>query len=614
MKNSVAQVVFDLPVEGPFDYDVPQAFRSSIQVGHRVLAPFHVKTLIGYVVTLKEQSDFPQLKSIVSVLDRHPVVSGMMLENAKDFAREYYCSLGEAIATFLPSSFKKRRGEIVFSPGSASAGDGTANISAIRDLSLQKFWPKISEAMGSALARGLQVMVVVPENDRISAIADEIRTRFSQSLAIFDKEASDKDQVERWTMIKEGKLSLIVGSRSAVFAPAERLGLIVMLEEDHFSYKQDQTPFYHARQVALLRAQRERFDLIFVSRFVSVQLKYFLDQRKIPIADVEQPSRTLVKQLVDLSNYKYRKNQAISIPLQCAIEKTLAQKGKVLLVMNKKGFGSFGSCAKCQHVLKCPRCDVPLTFLYQEQKVVCRHCQYTSDRPAACPQCQGAYVNFSGMGIEKLESEASRLFPTAKVQCYSGDTAQPPDRCDIVVATQVFTRLHGMSFQLSCVMDVDSELNRLDFQAAEKTFALLTDLEAMTHNVVYLQARLKDNYCLKAFLKNNTKTFYKHELALRRELQFPPFVHLAEIVTRSVSSQAALQQSQRLYEELVKKNGKKFSFAEPQVLSLARLRDKYRFAIVAKGRSRAELLQLIRRTLSKAKKMSQTTTVVNLEP
>ncbi len=614
MKNSVAQVVFDLPVEGPFDYDIPQALQPSIQVGHRVLAPFHVKTLIGYVVALKDESAFPQLKSILKVLDQNPVVSTAMLQYAKDFSQEYYCSLGEAIATFLPSNFKKRKKGIDFSVGISQRNDAPARTMVIRDESLCSFWPAVSEPIAAAIEKNQQVMIVVPENDRIPELAQQVQKRFARPLAIFDKEASSKDQERDWIAIQEGKCCFILGSRSAIFAPAQRLGLIIMLEENNFSYKQDQTPFYHARQAVLLRARSENISLIFVNRFVSVQLQHIIQKEKIAVTQIRSRAHAPTKQLIDLSNYKYRKNQAISIPLQCAIERTLAQKGKVLLVMNKKGFGSFGSCAKCQHVLKCPRCDVPLTFLYQEQKIVCRHCQYKADRPSACPQCQGAYVNFSGMGIEKLESEVSRLFPSAKVQCYSNDTDKPSEHCDIIIATQIFTRLYGMTFQLSCAMDVDSELNRLDFQAAEKTFALLTDLEAMTQDTLYVQARLKDNDCLKTFLKNKIKDFYKQELALRRELQFPPFVHLAQIVTRSTNSQAAFQRSQRLYEEFMKKSGKKFSFAESQVLSLARLRDQYRFAIVAKSRSRSHLMRFIRTTLKHVKKAGPTTTVVNMEP
>ena len=615
MKNSIAQVVFDLPLEGPFDYFVPESLRLSIQIGHRVLVPFHVKTLIGYVVGLQEKSAFPQLKSIMGLLDKNPVVSESMVAYAKDFAQEYYCSLGEAIATFLPSSFKKRKSEIVFAPVPSQQNDIPADVCAIHDASLQKFWPKLAERITAVLARNLQVMIIVPENDSIPLVVKEIQDRFTQPLAVFDKEASDKDQAKSWVAIKEGNFSFIIGSRSAIFAPAQRLGLIVMLEENNFSYKQDQSPFYHTRQVVFLRAKRENIALIFVNRFFSVQLQHFLNKEKILVIDIDSPSKGLVRQLIDLSNYKYRKNQAISIPLQCAIEKTLVQGGKVLLVMNKKGFGSFGSCAKCQYILKCPRCDVPMTFLYQEKKIVCRHCQYKADRPATCPQCQGAYVNFSGMGIEKLESEVSRIFPSAKVQCYSSETAVQPQHCDIVIATQIFTRLNGkMMFQLSCVMDVDSELNRLDFQAAEKTFALLTDMEALTQGAIYIQARLKDNDCLKAFVKGKAKVFYKEELALRRELQFPPFIHLAEIVTRSTNSQAALQQSQQIYEALTKKHDKRFSFTESQILSLARLRDQYRFAIVAKSRSRSALLSFIRQTLKKVKKTGRTTTVVNMEP
>ncbi|HQL41711.1 MAG TPA: hypothetical protein PLO93_05410, partial [Candidatus Omnitrophota bacterium] len=224
MKNSVAQVVFDLPVEGPFDYDIPQMLQPSIQVGHRVLAPFHVKTLIGYVVALKDESAFPQLKSILKVLDQNPVVSMTMLQYAKDFSQEYYCSLGEAIATFLPSNFKKRKKGIDFSIGTSQRNDTLARTMVIRDESLCSFWPAVSEPIAAAIEKNQQVMIIVPENDHIPDLAQQVQKRFARPLAIFDKEASSKDQERDWIAIQEGKCCFVLGSRSAIFAPAQRLG------------------------------------------------------------------------------------------------------------------------------------------------------------------------------------------------------------------------------------------------------------------------------------------------------------------------------------------------------------------------------------------------------
>ena len=283
--------------------------------------------------------------------------------------------------------------------------------------------------------------------------------------------------------------------------------------------------------------------------------------------------------------------------------------------MNKKGFGSFGVCAKCQHILKCPRCDVPLTFLYESKQVVCRYCNHHAPHPSVCPECHGAYLNFSGMGIEKLESEVARFFPSARVQCYAKENETPPHDFDILIATQAVVRLDGvLRFDVTCAVQIDSELNRLDFQAAESTFSLLTHLRAMTKEKLFIQTHLRDNYCLKAVIENKPALFYKKELVLRKELHFPPFASMAEIVLRSTDEQAAMRQAELLFDALTKESKKGIEVLAPQVLSLARLREQYRFVIVVKGKSRKILTGLIRKGLGLIQRGSKTIVTVNLYP
>jgi primosomal protein N' (replication factor Y) len=415
--------------------------------------------------------------------------------------------------------------------------------------------------------------------------------------------------------VKEGKAKIVVGTRSAIFAPVISLGLIIMFDENNFSYKQDQSPFYHARQVAFMRACEEHADFIFVNRAPSLELYHLIQKKKVNVIVASPDDVPCASQVIDMSNYKYGKSQLISIPLSHAIEKVLSNKGKVLLVMNKKGFGSFGVCAKCQHILKCPRCDVPLTFLYESKEIACRYCNHRAPYPSVCPQCKGAYLHFTGMGIEKLESEVARSFPTARVQCYAKENEAPPKDFDILIATQAVVRLdESLRFDLTCVVQIDSELNRLDFQAGESAFSLLTHLKAMTSDKLFVQTHLRDNYCLKALMENKPALFYKKELALRRELHFPPFAHMAEIVLRSTDKEAALRKGDLLFGILNEKKVKGIEILPLQVLSLARLRDQYRFVIVIKGKSRKVLVGLIRKALATVQRGSKTITTVNVSP
>ncbi len=617
MNNKIAQVVVDLPVEGPFDYEIPSSLASGVALGHRVLVSFQTKTLIGYVVGLKATSAFKRLKPILEVLDKNPALSSSMLDLARDFAHDYCCSLGQAIATFLPAYFKKTKKAVEFSINDERCENKRQNqIVVVQDALFKYFWPLVVERMHKAIADNADVIVLVPENDRIAWVVEQLKSAgLDQPVAILDKQLKEKDQIADWVLVKEGKVKIVIGTRSAIFAPVVSLGLIVVLDENNFSYKQDQSPFYHARQVALMRAKQNNADLLFVVRSLSLELYYFLQKKKAQLFSIPLRDQVCLSQVIDMTNYKYGKSQLISIPLSHAIEKVLSAQGKILLVMNKKGFGSFGVCAKCQHILKCPRCDVPLTFLFETKEVVCRYCNHRAPYPTACPQCHGAYLHFSGMGIEKLESEIARRFPSARVQCYAKESETSPKDFDILIATQAVVRLDAqLCFDLTCVVQVDSELNRLDFQAGESAFSLLTHLQAMTKEKLLMQTHLRDNYCLKAVTQQNPTLFYKKELALRRELQFPPFTHIVEIVVRSTDQPSALGQAEFLFTTLNEKKIKGIEILPVQTLALARLRDQYRFVIVVKGKSRKALVGLIRQALAMIPRGSKTMTTVNVSP
>lgn len=620
MSSKIAQVVVDIPVAGPFDYEVPSALAVQAKLGHRVLVSFQTKILVGYIVGFKDKSAFRYLKPVLSLLDKEPALTPLDLELAKEFSTHYCCSLGHAIAAFLPVVFKKTKKEIVFAkvaqPQAVAALDSANEMLALQDLSFKNFWPVLTERIQNALRQDLGVIILVPETTRFTPLLAELKTRgISEIPTIFDKKLKDKEQIANWTLIKESKARLVVGRRSAIFAPVSRLGLIVMFEEGNFSYKQDQSPFYHAREVALMRAKIENAGLVFVVRTLSVALYGLLKKKELKVIDVSKNEKPADVKMVDLSNYKYGKGRGISMPLQYAMEKTLAQRGKILLVMNKKGFGTFGACAKCHHVLKCPHCDIPLTFLYEQKKVVCRHCTYQAPCPSTCPSCRGAYINFSGMGIEKLESQVARLFPSAKIACYAKESGALPASFDILVATQAVTRFDDKArFDLTCVVDTDAELSRINFEAGENAFLLLRHLHAMTRDKFFIQTRLPDNYVLKALVKNSPKLFYTKEAALRRELHFPPFGQLAEIFVRSRDQASALKQAEAIYTALTRKKAKSLEISPPQVLSLARLRDQYRFVIVVRGTLTAYVSPLIAKTLASLRRSGKTITTVNVAP
>jgi len=615
MNKQIAQVVVGLPVDRSFDYKIDSPFLGNVSVGQRVIVPFQAKKMMGFVVGLKDTSPFAKLKSIINVLDAEPVISSTLLELAEEFSKYYCCSFGEAVETFLPRNLKKTKKPVEISVlEKEMVNAGKSSFLLICGQPLDKSWQKILNEVKNTVDKNQGVIILVPENSRIKSVVSQIKAHVKNEVVVLDKKLKGTDELKSWIRLKKAEASIVVGTRSCIFAPIYNLGLIVILEEDNFSYKQDQSPFYHARDVALMRSKIEKCSLIAFAEVPSVEMFFLAESKKEDLLNL-YPKTNLSVQVVDISNYRPKKNSLVSIPLYYAIEKTLNERGKILLLMNKKGFSSYGVCAKCQHVLKCPRCDVHLTYLFHSKQVVCRHCHYSANRPEICPSCNSGYVNFSGQGIEKLESEVARIFPMARVSCYDSDTKKFNRNSNVLVATQAVLNLEAKpSFDLTAVVQIDSELNRLDYRAAHKTFSLLLHLKNLTKKQMIIQTRLSDNYCIQRLAKDDFLGFYEDELELRKEIECPPFVHMAEVLVRSLKQEDALAQADCLYQRFLDQNIKDIEILEPQPHMIARLRDQYRFAILIKGKNVEKIVKVIRQSFKDIKRKSSTIITVNIDP
>jgi len=616
MKKAIAQVVVGLPVEGPFDYSVPPDLIPKIFIGSRVLVSFQAQKIIGFVVGFVSKSRYDRLKEILSILDSQPILSQDLLALAKEFSKYYCCSWGEAIEASLPAAVYKRKKTIEINPVPDSAKK-----EIIKDDLLiygqegEEAWTEISKRIKQTLEYKQGVIVLVPEVSLIAFYKRKLQEITTQEILVLDKRLTSVQELNTWKEIRQGKTDLVLGSRSAVFAPIKNLGLIVILKEDNFAYKQEQTPLYDARQVALMRAKQEKACIIFSSSAPTVERIHLALAKKISFQIVTTTTQPSI-QIIDLLNYKPKGAGAISLPLQYNIERALEKKEKILLLMNKKGFGSFGVCSKCGHVLKCQRCDVHLTYLYHLKSVTCRYCGHQEPKPQTCPQCQSAYLNFKGGGIEKIESEAARFFPTARIFCYDKEIKKIPNNFDILVATQAILHLCGhIKFSLSAIVQADAELNRLDFQAGYHAFALFQQIKNITEKQLTLQTTLKDNYCIKALQNQDPLSFYRRELKLRKELNLPPFGHIIEVRIRGMKQEVVQAQSENFFNSLVEQNSSKdIEVCEPQADVIEKLRDKYRFVILIKGKAIVPMTELVLKTKKTFRRKGKIIITVNVDP
>lgn len=615
MNKRVAQVIVALPVEGPFDYSVKKEFQDQICEGQRVYVPFQSRQTVGFVVGLRAKSRFKKLRPVLSLLDNVPALEPQALQFTKAFAQYYGCSWGEAIETSLPNALRKKKAlQLSIQPSREKDLSKKGEVFLCHDKGTQRRWPFIIARIKQTLSKGQGVIFLVPEVFAIKKIEGILRNHLDVSITVLDKRLTPKRELEQWIMLKEAKSPLVIGTRSAVFAPVANPGLMIVYDEENASYKQEQSPFYHVRDVVDMRRKIEGCSVLFVSSAPSAEEWWRINKQKASMKTFEADHLGQL-QLIDLLNYKPRRRSSISFPLQNHIQAALEKKEKIVLFLNRRGFSTTTRCNHCGHIIKCKRCEVNLSYLYSKKKLVCHLCNSSSDLPKLCPECKGSYLRSMGTGIEKIESDLARIFPQARVARFDRETSSIPQQADIIIATQAILKvLDQIPVSLIGVLEIDAELNRIDFRSAQRTFSLLIHLRQAAKEKVLVQTNSVDNYCLKAAAKLNFKEFYKNEIKFRRELEFPPFRHLIEVGLRGRNKDDVFEQTRILFEELEKNKPKEVEILDLQPDILPKLRDKYRFTIMLKSKSVKPMLAFIKSALKTFKKRKNVVVTVNVDP
>jgi len=319
-------------------------------------------------------------------------------------------------------------------------------------------------------------------------------------------------------------------------------------------------------------------------------------------------------QIIDLANYKYQ-NMLISFPLQNFIQETLAKSGKILLFLNRRGFSTLTKCNQCGFVLKCERCNSILSYLSSKKKMFCPRCDALSELPKMCPHCKSSYLRSMGTGIEKLESELARIYPASRIAGYDSDTKTFDRGAHLMVATQaVMPFLHRGYFTLIAVLDFDGEINRVDFRAGARALSLLTRLRQTAGEKLVVQTRHPQHEAIKAAATMDTEQFYRQELKTRKELGLPPYVEMISLALRGISEDAVLKQTQSLYEQLIGVVGEVFEISVPQPDLRPKLRDKYRFTIILKGKSVKTMLAVVDSVIAEFGKRKGVVLTIDVNP
>jgi len=625
-----AKVVLGLPVEGPFDYSVPERLHKRIKEGMRAWIQFREKRKLGYVVKLSAETNIAKVKPILEIIDDSPIIDKNMLLLTRELSDYYGCSWGEAIETALPQSLRKGK-KITNNIEERKNIKHKYNQEAIliHDLDKGARWDIYLESIKDTINNNRSVIVLLPDINSVLKAKEAITASLGISLALLYRK--QPGELEEWQKVKESKFSIVIGTRSGIFAPVSNLGLVIIDEEQDTVYKQDQVPHYHAREVAFMRIAIEKAKLILGSTSPSLESFYLAKKGKINPSstlpslrsglskDTETKSKCRIDaersrsikyillsrkinfpqtKIIDMrqeQRYFKQRNIILSKYLQDCIIQAQDAKGKILLFLNRRGFATFVSCRNCGTVLKCPRCNVNLVYHFKNNILNCRYCNFKMPPPRICPSCNSAYMRYLGTGTEKIESELSRVFPHARIRRLDNLQDVDIENADIYISTASIIKKTNYNFDLIGILSIDNSLNRIDFRSTEKTFGLLVGLLGLTEKRMLIQTSLPRHYCFQALEKKDINMFYGAELKQRKQLKFPPYQHFCLVKLRGENENRVKETSDALFNRLNKyskdKNIKVVSVNPGQP---AKLRGNFYWQILIKAGSPLRIVKLLK--------------------
>jgi primosomal protein N' (replication factor Y) len=492
-------------------------------------------------------------------------------------------------------------------------------------------------AIDTAIAIGRSALLLVPEIALTPAMAGQFFSRFGDRVAILHSAFTDAERSDQWRRIRTGKAGVVVGTRSGVFAPVRDLGLIVVDEEHDGSYKQEETPRYNGRDVAIVRAQAAGACVVLGSATPSLESRYNAERGKYTLVELpgrieERPMPTV--ELIDMRTefLETRKQSTFSRRLLEAIAHRLDNGEQTIVLLNRRGFSSFVACRACGERIQCVNCTVTMTFHRRDRRLLCHYCNYAEKVPGICPKCQSEHIYFMGVGSEKVEDELHREFPTARIARLDRDTVSGKREYesilhgfrehsfDILVGTQMIAKGHDIpNVTLVGVVSADVGLGMPDFRAAERTFQLLTQVAGRAGRgaipgIVLIQTINPDHYAVRMAALQDYQAFYEKELTFRRFMHYPPFSAMANILVRSDKQEAALRMSAELGHHL--SPPEKIKIMGPAEAPTLRLKTEFRYQILIKAASRKALNELLRdaQRFAQANKWPATSLVIDVDP
>ncbi|OGR80467.1 MAG: primosomal protein N' [Elusimicrobia bacterium RIFCSPLOWO2_02_FULL_39_32] len=645
-------VALPLPLENLFTYKVPEKFCKEIGLGKIVTVPLGNRFSRGVVV--KEVQELPpklensNIKEVHEILSLDSAISKIYLDLTFWIKEQYACSWGEAL-TLIPSFNIEKRGlsrkksttlaetlvedvlgkeprlSLTEEQNSALEPIQQAIMNGIHENFLL-FGVTASgkteiylRAISKALAQGKSAIFLVPEISLCSAFWDILRKRFGEQVGLWHSQMSFNERNRILKEIKEKKINILLGARSALFVPMERLGLIILDEEHDFSYKQEEKPRYHAREAALKLGELIQGVVILGSATPSLESFYRALKKEFHLLELTKrvPS-SRVPQLYLADRRTHSKNLAIFSPeLLQAISKAILRREQVILALNRRGFSTFLLCVLCGFVWKCSNCNLAFVFHREEGeeegRLRCHYCFEEKPMPKVCFNCTGESLFLGGFGTQKIVQELKKNFSFARILRLDRDTARKKkvsletyktfkeESADILVGTQMVVQ--GFDFpgvRLVGIVDADTALHHPDFRASERTFQWIIQASGRAGRnpeggEVIVQTALPDHYTLQTAISQNYRAFYEKEIEFRKSLFYPPFSKLVLFrIQSSKKKDLVIAEAERLKELLVPFKGEEFQILGPGPSSREILRKQNRWQILVKCGNKESLQKVIK--------------------
>jgi primosomal protein N' (replication factor Y) len=493
-----------------------------------------------------------------------------------------------------------------------------------------------------ALARGRTAIVLVPEIALTLWIGRQCRAWFGarfEGVAVLHSALSDVERAREWWRVRNGEARVVIGTRSAIFAPLKNVGLIIVDEEQENSYKQEETPRYHGRDVAVVRAKLENALALLGTATPSLESYHHAVNGKYQLLTMATrvENRSLAKvEIVDLRQ-EFQQTQLtspISKILHDGILECLEFKTQALILINRRGYSWSVLCRSCGASVQCANCSISMTYHKSRNRLECHYCGSIQPVPTVCPKCDSKYIYFFGEGSEHMEERLRKEFPGARIARLDRDTTRTKRQyqetlaafadgaLDILVGTQMLAK--GHDFQRVTVVGVisaDSSLNLPDFRAAERTFQLLTQVAGRAGRGelpgrVLIQTFYPEHYAIQDAVRQDYLSFYERETQFRRMMMYPPFTSLANVIVRDVNLEKAIRWSRRLGEYFSPHDGKGLRILGPASAPLARLKKEHRFQFLLKSPKRSALTKILGGALTfcDANEIPQTAVLVDMDP